>query len=1301
MKKFIFLFHLILFTILNGYFFDVIGQNDIYHFKYEVHNTGANTYGNPTEFITSNISSDYGKRKIDIGSRWHRGVDFGLNVQASSGRWDHFLSLNTGTIKKLEGGQGYKYIITEGTEIGYQYNFGYGHIFDASAANPVNVKGDLVLIIMDPPYDDDYAIIDLTNERAFGPQVGTVTYNNITYTVTTSIEQDEVLGNIGRSGASNYSYMHVHVYMFDDINQAIQNHNNVFNDRDPLQFISHVNTTYNVIIQTDNNVNAQNVITSSGADAISFKVRYTMENAGMFGNRFSSAIMDIDDVDIFIKESNKPNENYTNWGTNNSNYKLITGQWIESHLSHGARLTSDIYPVTANYGHSANPPTNTVINIAGNTYGDFNNTGIDPFAYWDYGNQPYDDYYFSDFYTRVIADYQVGGIFAFAGINSQAKYPDGSYNLYVKTETVRGNVYTSIDNGIESPEIIIDNFPPYVKKLEIFANSWTSNDLKYSAEWILNEANQQLEFTDNTFSGIISNQENINHFVVVTFSEEMSQAYMTIDGLGISHEQYMSNSTGDPNAKIFYLDGNILNGAQPGDYTITIEDAKDLAQTELYGFHNTNSLSATNYPKRQSDGVWSPTYSIHTDNIHGFTINQSDLQADFFADPNSIGIGDEAYFFDISTGELIESWEWVFEGGTPSSSTAQSPGYILYENSGEFDVTLTITNSSQQTSTVTKENYIKVGEIPTADFYADVTNANIEEYITFNDASSENTTSWHWNFGDGNYSNSQNPVHLYNDGGVYTVTLTATNQYGADTETKSDYITINDPRPNPNFNTNDGITNIEPENYLSFIDNSSNTPTSWFWTFEGATPSTSTEQNPSGIYYPNIGAYDVTLSVSNEFGTKTITKDDFILVTNPAISLEVDCFPEYFSYTVGESVKFTANVQNGTGPYIYSFNFNNENIYTFTSSLMSYTAEQTVNSSYDSYFLSVTVSDANDNTSTCTNSVAVQQIGASHNVDFSWNPSNPILGQNISFINNTTGGSQPYMQSYWQWFEDPNTGSPSWAPHSEILWAPNSLNSPAFVANYNELGNYPVKLTVTDAQGWPSSKTKILHFVPADECLFFDGSFPIGMEDQYAQVGDEENFYANGDCCYSPSCNMPQECNYITNFRWKLFDKETGLYVPNSTIEKYNECSCYELSINGSSDCQEWQNYIGNHTATYTFNSGDDKEYIIQCEIWNKCKGEYDSLMGKENLYLPGKLNPDMAQDLAYYDVGYRQFRVVDCESEETYTLDITLMYNPEVWAGKITLGGEGDHKIHPNAAITYVAHNEIIMAVGFEAMQG
>jgi len=73
-------------------------------------------------------------------------------------------------------------------------------------------------------------------------------------------------------------------------------------------------------------------------------------------------------------------------------------------------------------------------------------------------------------------------------------------------------------------------------------------------------------------------------------------------------------------------------------------------------------------------------------------------------------------------------------------------------------------------------------------------------------------------------------------------------------------------------------TAVNKEGAISFSDTSLNTPDTWTWTFEGGTPNSSNEKNPTIIY--NIpGMYTVVLTVSNTEGTDTVTKNAYITVS--------------------------------------------------------------------------------------------------------------------------------------------------------------------------------------------------------------------------------------------------------------------------------------------------------------------------------------------------------------------------------------------------------------------------------------
>jgi Zn-dependent metalloprotease len=152
--------------------------------------------------------------------------------------------------------------------------------------------------------------------------------------------------------------------------------------------------------------------------------------------------------------------------------------------------------------------------------------------------------------------------------------------------------------------------------------------------------------------------------------------------------------------------------------------------------------------------------------------------------------------------------------------------------------------------------------------------------VNFTDLSTNTPTSWSWNFGDSGTSTIKNPSHQYASQGTYTVTLTATNAYGSDGETKTNYITVTAPQaPVANFTASS--TNVAVGVNVTFTDTSTNAPTSWSWTFEGGTPATSTAQNPV-VSYSAAGTYDVTLVATNAQGSDSEVKVDYMTVTSVA-----------------------------------------------------------------------------------------------------------------------------------------------------------------------------------------------------------------------------------------------------------------------------------------------------------------------------------------------------------------------------------------------------------------------------------
>jgi PKD repeat protein len=103
---------------------------------------------------------------------------------------------------------------------------------------------------------------------------------------------------------------------------------------------------------------------------------------------------------------------------------------------------------------------------------------------------------------------------------------------------------------------------------------------------------------------------------------------------------------------------------------------------------------------------------------------------------------------------------------------------------------------------------------------------------------------------------------------------------------------------------------------VNFTFTGTNAPTSYSWVFEGASTATSTLANPQNIAYPNAGTFDVTLTVTNEFGTNTYTCTDCVTVSNPpTVSFTIS----NVSCAGGTNGSIVTNVSGGNAPYSYAW----------------------------------------------------------------------------------------------------------------------------------------------------------------------------------------------------------------------------------------------------------------------------------------------------------------------------------------------------------------------------------------------
>jgi len=193
-----------------------------------------------------------------------------------------------------------------------------------------------------------------------------------------------------------------------------------------------------------------------------------------------------------------------------------------------------------------------------------------------------------------------------------------------------------------------------------------------------------------------------------------------------------------------------------------------------------------------------------------------------------------------------------------------SDGYVgfgrvdhLFENAGQFDVSMIVTDIYGCKDTMTYEKMFRV-----IDVIADFEIVNVlgcdSMLVDFEDLSSP-ASSVIWNFGDGGASIINNPQYIYYAEGYYDVTLYAQSLEGCkDTLKRVEYIEFQ--YPTTDFTSN--IQGICPNDQVQFSNISDGIGITSAWDFGDGTQSA--QINPSHSFTAN-GIYDISLLITDSF----------------------------------------------------------------------------------------------------------------------------------------------------------------------------------------------------------------------------------------------------------------------------------------------------------------------------------------------------------------------------------------------------------------------------------------------------
>ena len=234
-------------------------------------------------------------------------------------------------------------------------------------------------------------------------------------------------------------------------------------------------------------------------------------------------------------------------------------------------------------------------------------------------------------------------------------------------------------------------------------------------------------------------------------------------------------------------------------------------------------------------GLQNDTYDYTITDLNGCELagsldlhNSAQPTANFTV--NNECLYNNANFVDASTSSIgtITTWDWLFDDG--GSSNDQNPNHE-YQNSGDYNPTLTVTNSDNCSATTSTP--FTMYPVPVSLFQVD--NECLYDSLCFTNQSTiqapDNITSYIYNFGDGSLLSSlPDPCHLYSTAGDYQVTFIVSSNNGCVKDTTIGITVF--PIPNINFSATTVCLNEPPTVFTnsSTIQNPDNF-LQWEWDF--------------------------------------------------------------------------------------------------------------------------------------------------------------------------------------------------------------------------------------------------------------------------------------------------------------------------------------------------------------------------------------------------------------------------------------------------------------------------------------
>ena len=416
---------------------------------------------------------------------------------------------------------------------------------------------------------------------------------------------------------------------------------------------------------------------------------------------------------------------------------------------------------------------------------------------------------------------------------------------------------------------------------------------------------------------------------------------------------------------------------------------------------------------------------------------------------------DEDVTFDASgssdsDGSIVE-YDWKIERSSGTDYLNGKTATVAFNEGGTYDVTLTVTDddgaTASSTDAVTVDN-----PAPDPSFSWSPSPPNPDDDVTFDASGSSDPDGsiveydWKIERSSGtDYFNGKTTTVAFDEGGTYDVELTVTDN-GEKTATTTQAVTVENPAPTASFDWSPSSqSKPDPDQDVTFDASGSSDPdgsiVAYDWKIERSSGTDYFDGQTVTVAFDTGGDYDVTLTVTDN-GEQSTTKTQTVTVQNGAPEANFEWSPD--PPNPDEDVTFDASAAWDPDGEVTEYDWEIER-----SSGTDYFNGETTTVAFDtggSYDVSLTVTDNGEKSTTNTKTITVDNPAP--DPSFSWSPSAPNRGQDVTFDASGSSDQDGSIVAY-DWEIERSSGT-------------DYLEGKTTTVAFEEVGTYDVSLTVTD-----------------------------------------------------------------------------------------------------------------------------------------------------------------------------------------------------------------------------------------------